>query len=116
MTDKQKPIFYQYRTRPTNDDKHPWSKWIECTKSDYEGFLKTPVLHDWAYEARALYTRPAPDVVKELVEALRVAQSVMHGMEHDFAHLWIVDETPESLDLIERKIAVALAAAKEAGL
>lgn len=55
-------------------------------------------------------------LIEQLVDALRVAQSVMHGMEHDFAHLWVVDETPESLDLIERKIAAALAAAKEAGL
>lgn len=59
---------------------------------------------------------PDPAVVRQLVDALRVAQSVMHGMEHDFAHLWIVDETPESLDLIEKKVAAALAAAREAGL
>jgi hypothetical protein len=60
MTDKQKPIFYQYRTRPATDDKYPWSAWRECHESIYKYFLKVPVLNDWAYEVRALYTHPAP--------------------------------------------------------
>lgn len=65
MSDEQKPIFYQYRTRPITDDKYPWSAWRECQEKEYKYYLNVPVLHNWAYEVRALHTHPAPYVDTE---------------------------------------------------
>ena len=57
----QEPVAWQRRTRPTWDgDNRPWSHWEPCTKGQAEDCWKTPLLHDWAYEARALYTVPKP--------------------------------------------------------
>jgi hypothetical protein len=48
--------------RPTWNEKTPWSEWEDCSKEAYEQYLKVPLLHDWAYEVRALCiaTPPAP--------------------------------------------------------
>jgi len=55
----QEPVAWQYRFRPTwGDGNASWGPWEPCTKSQAEDYWKTPVLHDWAYEARALYTTP----------------------------------------------------------
>lgn len=57
----QEPVAWQYRFRPTwGDGNASWRPWKPCTKSQAEDCWKTPVLHDWAYEARALYTAPQP--------------------------------------------------------
>ncbi len=72
MSDEQKPIFYQYRTRPTTEDKYPWSAWRDCHESIYKYFLKVPVLNDWAYEVRALYTHPNPAVDEEISRLLDI--------------------------------------------
>ena len=55
------PVAWQSRTRPTwGGNDRPWSPWEPCTKGQAEDCWKTPLLHDWAYEARALYTAPQP--------------------------------------------------------
>jgi hypothetical protein len=57
----QEPVAWQSRTRPTwGGNDRPWSPWEPCTKGLAEDCWKTPLLHDWAYEARALYTAPQP--------------------------------------------------------
>jgi len=113
MSDEQKPIFYQYRTRPTTDDKYPWSAWRECHESIYKYFLKVPVLNDWAYEVRALYTLPNPDVVKQLVEALKAAGLFVH---HCWCDVSMNEYSSKKLDETMEKIDSALLAAREAGL
>ena len=57
----QEPVAWQSRTRPTwGGDNRPWSPWEPCTKGQAEDCWKTPLLHEWAYEARALYAAPQP--------------------------------------------------------
>ena len=57
----QEPVAWQSRTRPTwGGNTRPWSPWEPCTKEQAEDCWKTPLLHDWAYEARALFTAPQP--------------------------------------------------------
>ena len=57
----QEPVEWQSRTRPTwEGNTSPWSHWKPCTKEQAEDYWKTPLLNDWAYEARALYTAPQP--------------------------------------------------------
>jgi hypothetical protein len=76
----QEPVAWQSRTRPTwGANTSPWSPWEPCTKGQAEDYWKTPLLHDWAYEARALYTAP---------QAAPVAQ----GDAEDAArYRWLVD-------------------------
>lgn len=55
------PVAWQHRTRPTWDgSSNLWSPWEPCTKAQAEDCWKTPLLHGWAYEARALYTETQP--------------------------------------------------------
>jgi hypothetical protein len=57
----QEPVAWQSRIRQTwGGDTTPWSPWELCTKGQAEDYWKMPLLHDWAYEARALYTAPQP--------------------------------------------------------
>ena len=57
----REPVAWQSRTRPTwGANTSPWSHWEPCTKGQAEDYWKTPLLHDWAYEARALYAAPQP--------------------------------------------------------
>ena len=78
----QEPVAWQHRTRPTWGG---WSPWESCTKEQAEDCWKTPLLNDWAYEARALYTAPQPapaplsdEVVKD---AARWRMAVLIGSE-----------------------------------
>jgi hypothetical protein len=45
-------VAYQFRTRA--DWINHWGAWCDCTREQYEDYLKVPKLHDWHYEARAL--------------------------------------------------------------
>lgn len=53
-------VAWQSRCRPTWGNNHPWTPWELCTKGQAEDYQKTPLLHGWEYEARALYTTPQP--------------------------------------------------------
>ena len=58
---EQEPVAWQYRLRPTwVGGKASWGPWEPCTKGQAEDCWKTPLLHDWAAEARPLYTAPQP--------------------------------------------------------
>ena len=52
-----KPVAWQTRTRPAWND-GTWGPWRKCSEEYAEDIKKTPLLHDWLYEARTLYTLP----------------------------------------------------------
>ena len=52
--ERQEPVAWQTRTRPAWND-GTWGPWRKCSKEYAEDIKKTPSLHDWLYEARALY-------------------------------------------------------------
>jgi hypothetical protein len=52
----QEPVGWQYRTKP--NWKENWSKWEDCRKESYEDYIRVPLLHDWLYETREIYTSP----------------------------------------------------------
>ena len=54
---QQEPVAWQTRTRPAWND-GTWGPWRKCSKEYAEDIKKTPSLHDWLYEARALYALP----------------------------------------------------------
>ena len=53
---EQEPVVLQYRTKPNWTGN--WSKWEDCSKESYEDYIRVPILHDWTYETRELYTAP----------------------------------------------------------
>lgn len=55
--EKQEPVEWQSRSRPSWGD-HQWSEWASCSTGYAEDITKSPELHDWQYEARALYALP----------------------------------------------------------
>lgn len=55
--EKQEPVEWQTRTRPAWND-GTWGPWRKCSEEYAEDIKKTPLLHDWLYEARALYALP----------------------------------------------------------
>ena len=49
------PVEYQYRTRPDwLPDK--WTAWGRCTAGAAADYERVPLLHDWHYQVRRLYT------------------------------------------------------------
>jgi len=54
----QEPVAYQQRTRPNWKDETCWTPWEDCSKAEAEDCWNRPQVHDWMYEARALYTTP----------------------------------------------------------
>lgn len=69
------PVKYESRMRPMwLADGDGWTEWERCSPGHYADILKTPELHDWQHEARALYTAPpsptpAADIMRALTEA-----------------------------------------------
>lgn len=55
--ERQEPVEWQARTRPTWND-GTWGQWSKCSEGYAQDIKKTPLLHDWLYEARALYALP----------------------------------------------------------
>ena len=55
--EKQAPVAWQTRTRPAWND-GTWGPWHKCSEEYAEDIKKTPLFHDWLYEARTLYTLP----------------------------------------------------------
>jgi hypothetical protein len=55
------PVEYQSRRKP--DFGSDWTYWENCSEATFKDCLKFPKLHDWTYEARALYARPAQQAV-----------------------------------------------------
>ncbi len=61
------PVAWQSRMRPDWEE-NGWTQWKDCPKEQADNFCKTPRLHDWVYEARALYTAPPQREWKGLTE------------------------------------------------
>lgn len=55
---EKEPTLYQYRTRANWEGALGWSAWENCTKAHAQDYLNCPLVHDWLYEVRALYTEP----------------------------------------------------------
>ena len=55
--EQQEPVLWQVRTRPTWNATG-WSEWRDCCEEHAKDVTKAPMLHDWLYEARALYALP----------------------------------------------------------
>jgi len=79
---EQEPVVLQYRTKPNWTGN--WSKWEDCRKEAYEDYIRVPILHDWTYEVRELYTsppkrEPLSDEQKRLA-AIAIKQREAHGI------------------------------------
>lgn len=57
LEQQAEPVQYEMRMRPTWEA-NSWSNWQKCSKESAGDYIKTPKLHDWLYEVRALYTSP----------------------------------------------------------
>ena len=56
---EQEPVVWQYRMRPDwGSQKDCWGPWQDCTMEQAAMYQRVPLLHDWAYESRQLYTHP----------------------------------------------------------
>lgn len=53
----QLAVAWQYRTKPTWDDRIGWGEWQLCRECNYQDYLKAAKREgmDWVYETRALY-------------------------------------------------------------
>ena len=72
--EKQGPVEWQTRTRPAWND-GTWGPWRKCSEEYAEDIKKTPLLHDWLYEA--VPSTPLPGA-KSL---LRVPDTVMAALD-----------------------------------
>jgi hypothetical protein len=56
FVEQGEPVAWQYRMRPDWEDR--WQGWVDCSKEAYRNMARVPLLHDWHYEVRALFTHP----------------------------------------------------------
>ena len=63
--EQQVPVAWQTRTRPAWND-GTWGAWRKCSEEYAEDIKKTPSLHGWLYEARALYALPGAKGEKDV--------------------------------------------------
>lgn len=88
------PVIYQYRARTLfGIDKGGWHAWTECSKEQAEEFGRNPVLYDWEYEARALFTRPSPPSSGERSDL--IAKSQEHA---ESLRVVMQDQAAETID------------------
>ncbi len=60
------PAEYQYRTRPTWAPADiGWSDWLRCTPGIYNDYVCAPLVNDWQYETRKLFTATPPGEVRQ---------------------------------------------------
>lgn len=82
---------YQFRTRATWHPDNKWSEWKECTQGSYNDYIKTPLLHDWAYETRKLFAEPfdiePPRFAKRLIQQLRDELAELEAKVGDAAYM-----------------------------
>lgn len=72
LAKQQKPVEWQARSRP-NWGNGAWPAWETCSEARAKDIIKTPVLHDWVYEARALYALPGAHRVPSFADAYQGA-------------------------------------------
>lgn len=86
MVWEQKPVAWQRRMKPVWGDRdYLWSPWEECSEGTAEDCWKTPLLHEWAYEARALYTAVPVD---QRPRAKEIGEADLDPDEGDPVTLW----------------------------
>ena len=77
---EQEPVAWQYRMRPDwGSKKDCWGPWQDCTKEQAAMYQRVPLLHDWAYESRQLYTHPQPH--RQPLTEERIMDLVRDGCE-----------------------------------
>lgn len=105
------PAIYQSRMRPTwLDEGIGWTPWECCSKDSFENYTKTPNIHDWQYDARALFTHPAPppagerdhvennlNMVGERAELI----AVLRSKYRDTKQMLPVDYCHDAADMLE---------------
>lgn len=101
------PTLYQRRMKHLFDYRFQWSAWEECSKEVFNQHERQQILGDYVYEARKLYLHPAPDVVRQLVEAL---EETLPAYKESMNAQGIAGSS------VAWNAEAALAAAKEAGL
>ena len=78
---EQEPVVWQYRMRPDwGSNKDFWGPWQNCTMEQAAMYQRVPLLHDWAYESRQLYTRPQPK--REPLTNEQVKAGLIHLIEY----------------------------------
>lgn len=56
---EQDAVVWQYRLRPDwCSNKTIWSHWKDCSKEQYDEFQRFPLVNNWVFESRQLYTTP----------------------------------------------------------
>ena len=58
--DTNEPVAWQRRMRTKWMRDGEWWPWQECSKEVAYDYKQAPVIGDWEYESRPLYTRPQP--------------------------------------------------------
>ena len=97
------PVAWQSRTRPTwGGNTRPWSPWEPCTKEQAEDCWKTPLLHDWAYEARALFTAPQPAPASLSEMPCEKRKAIQEGEQIGASDAWF-KARHEMLDTVDRR-------------
>ena len=84
---EQEPVAWQYRMRPDwGSKKDCWGPWQDCTKEQAAMYQRVPLLHDWAYESRQLYTHPQPKPLTD-EEITEITFKLLNegASMHDFA-------------------------------
>src|SRR5690606_27145497 len=60
---KVQAVKYDKRCRPMwRDEGQGWSTWEECSEDTFHIIAKEQILHDWQWEARALYASQPSNV------------------------------------------------------
>ena len=58
--DTNEPVAWQRRMRTKWMRDGEWWPWQECSKEVAYDYKQAPVIDDWEYESRPLYTHPQP--------------------------------------------------------
>lgn len=83
--DDHEPVAWQYRMRPDwGSKKDCWGPWQDCTLEQVAMYRRVPLLHDWAYESRTLYTAPQP-VIPQLDSVVKALTDYCNTGEIDCA-------------------------------
>lgn len=76
------PVAWQYRMRPDWEDR--WQGWVDCSKEAYRNMARVPLLHDWHYEVRALFTHPVRTMSDEPRYTVdQIADAACHAEVND---------------------------------
>ena len=99
------PTLYQFRTAPARrDDENLWYAWTDCSAEAAAGYMKTPKLHDWDYEVRELFTRPAPSADVKPASSEREALIASMEKQRDWAeerdYTSVADSLGRAIDML----------------